>query len=130
MRRKYFLSVGEYAKETHYSPRHVRRLIKEGEISAQKVGRSYLILADQSKKPRVRWHYSPSGIRVPIPPIAPEGLHWDMSSRRFVPIEKYAKEKGYRLVMRNGKKLIDVTSAPKFLEELDKLVGESLQHNQ
>ncbi len=74
MRRKYFFSVGEYAKETHYSPRHVRRLIKEGKISAQKVGRSYLILADQSKKPRVRWHYSPSGIRVPIPPIAPEGL--------------------------------------------------------
>lgn len=130
MRRKYFFTVGEYAREKHICPRHVRRLVKEGKISAQKVGRNYQILADQSKKPRVRWHYSPLGVRVPILPIAPEGLHWDMSKRCFVPIEKYAKEHGLRLVTRNGKKLLDMTSGPRFREELDKLLVKELQRSQ
>lgn len=114
MRRKHFFSVSEYAKETYYTPRHVRRQIKEGKISAQKIGRNWQILADQSKKARVTWHYYAPGKRVGIPPIAPDGLIWDMAKGRFVPIEKYAREHGYRVVRKGGKRLVDITSFPRF----------------
>ncbi len=50
MKKKYFLSVKEYGKDRGYSPGHVRRLIREGKISAQKIGRSYQILIDQTKE--------------------------------------------------------------------------------
>lgn len=89
-----------------------------------------MILGDQTKKATVSWCYTPSGTKVPVPPIPPDGLIWDMAKGRFVPREKYARDKGYRLVTSNGKKLIDPTSSPKFREELAKLVRESLQHSQ
>ena len=107
-RHRYFLTVAEYAKEVHYAQRHVRRLIKEGKISAQKIGRRYQILVEQSKKAKVYWHYVKPGLKVPIPPLPPDGLIWDMKKKRFVPIGKYAKEHGYRIVIVNKKRLIAI----------------------
>jgi len=114
MKRKHFFSVSEYAKETNYTPRHVRQQIKEGKLSAQKIGRNWQILADQGKKPRVTRTYYAPGKSVTMPPIAPEGLIWDMAKGRFVPIEIFAKEHGHRVVRKGGKRLIDIASFPRF----------------
>jgi len=106
MRRKYFLTVPEYAKNTHFSERHVRRLIKEGKIQAKKVGRKWIILADQTKDLKIHYHYCTPGIKVPIPPIPPDGLIWDNDEKGFVPIEKYAKKHGLPIKVVNGKKCV------------------------
>ena len=105
-RRRHFFTVEEYAKEVNYTPRHVRRLIKEGKINAQKIGRRFQIWADQSKKAKVEWHYVKPGLKVPIPPSPPDGLIWDMKKNKFVLIEKYAKEHGYQVTNKDGKKAI------------------------
>ncbi|MFC2066831.1 hypothetical protein ACFLUO_07280 [Chloroflexota bacterium] len=105
-KRKHFYSVQEYASERHFSLGYVRRLCKKGEISAFKEGRSWVILGDQTKKVKVTWYKAAPGIRVPIPPDPPDGLIWDMKKNQFVLIEKYAKEHGYRVINKCGKKAI------------------------
>lgn len=105
-RRRYLFTVEEYAKEVNYTPRHVRRLINEGKINAQKVGRRFQIWADQSKKAKVECQYVKPGLKVSIPPSPPDGLIWDMKKNKFVLIEKYAKEYGYRVIYEGGKKVI------------------------
>ncbi len=117
VKRKHFYSVREYAKERHFEPRHVRRLCHEHKVSAFKEGRRWVILADQTKKARVTWHYYAPGKRVPIPPTPPEGLIWDMAKGRFVLIEKYAKEHGYRVVRVRGKRRVEITSSPGFCRD-------------
>ncbi len=121
MKKKYVFTVKEYAIQANYTERHVRRLIGEGKINAQKVGRRYQIPADQSKWGKVTYQYTESGIRIPMPPLPPDGLIWDMGKNRFVPIDKYAKEHGYKVVIVHGKKLIDITSNPEFAEQVEKL---------
>ena len=110
MKRKHYYSVSEYAKERHFSRGYVRKLCAEGNISASKDGRKWVILGDQTKKARVTWHYYAPGKRVPIPPIPPDGLIWDMVKERFVPIEKYANEHGCRVVRERGKRLVEIRS--------------------
>lgn len=117
MKKKHFYSVQEYAKERHLSLGYVRRLCKEGKISAFKEGRSWGIMVDQTKKAKVTWYTTESGVKLPIPPIPPDGLFWDMGKMRFVSIEKYAKEHGYKIKVVDGKKLIDITSNPNYMEE-------------
>lgn len=105
---KTWFSVKEFARRIDYTERHVRRMIKEGRINAQKVGRKYQIPADQSKWGKLTYHRTADGKLIPIPPIPPDGFIWDMDKKRFVVIEEYAKKHGYKVVITDGRKCISV----------------------
>jgi excisionase family DNA binding protein len=44
--KKDYLSIAQAANQLGYSRQHVLRLVKSGEIKAEKVGRSYIIKAE------------------------------------------------------------------------------------
>lgn len=101
----------EYAAKKHLSVSQVNRLAREGKLDARKVSGNWEINPDskeQSLKAPPWVSDDDPERRFKLPPDNPRPgyLFYDMEKERFVPIEKYAKEHGCRIVGHGKRRLI------------------------
>jgi len=113
--KKKWLTSKQFAAKQWLSVAQVNRLAREGRLDARKEKGRWAINPDskmQSRKVPPEIFYS-DGKRLKFPPENPRpgsNLIYDMEKECFVPVEKYAKEHGYRVVVQGRRKLIDVNS--------------------
>lgn len=97
------------------TPQSEETVVTFGETTPQKYADHRLQRLERIKK---LCKESPNPI-PPIPYPSPD-MHWDVLNQRWVNIDEYAKEKGYRVVEENGRKFIDGGSViAKYIEEQD-----------